>query len=161
MYNLHMRENTKQALLWIVSILQKNNVRFQISGGFTAKIYGSPRELNDIDIDVPDDELKTILNDVKPYIIFGPEHFRDERWDLQLMTLNYNGQEIDLSGGNTLKICDARTGEWKENPTDFSDIEEKEIFGIKVPVISRKSLVEYKSMLVGQHQKIDIESILK
>ncbi len=151
-------KNTKKSLLWIVEILNKHNVPFVISGGFSAKIYGSLRPLNDIDIDIPVEYFKTILADIKPYITYGPDHYTDERWDLQLITLNHEGQEIDLSGGDTVRICDARTGQWHNMPTDFTNVEQKKVFGITVPVIPPKDLIDYKSMLAGDHQKIDIQA---
>jgi hypothetical protein len=151
--------NTEKSFHWIVSILNKHQVPFVISGGFAAKIYGSPRALNDIDIDIPEKHFDLILKDIKPYIIYGPSHYLDERWDLQLITLNHKGQEIDLSSGDTLKICDARTGIWQDMPSDFENVEHKKVFGIMVPVIKRDDLINYKSMLSGEHQKIDIQAI--
>ena len=151
-------KNTEKALKWIVEILHKGNVPFQITGGLAAKIYGSDRPLNDIDIDIPDDDFQKIIEGVRKFVVYGPAHYVDERWDCKLMALNYEGQEIDISGGDTLKICDARTGEWKSNKTNFSNVEQREVFGIKVPVISRNDLVEYKSMLEGEHQQVDIQA---
>lgn len=133
---------------------------FVLTGGLAAKSYGSPRPLNDIDVDIHDADFNQILNDIRPYIIYGPARYIDERWDLLLVTLNHNGQEIDISGGDSLKICDARTGEWKSNHTDFSHVEHRNVLGQVVPVISRDDLVAYKSMLEGPHQKIDIQAAL-
>ena len=45
--------NTKKALTWIVRVLRKYKVSFQISGGFAARAYGATRELADIDIYIP------------------------------------------------------------------------------------------------------------
>lgn len=58
-----------------------------------------------------------------------------------------------------MRICDARTGEWTEMPTNFSESVWKEIYGINVPVISPEDLIAYKSMLVGEHQKEDIAAV--
>ncbi|MFZ3016050.1 MAG: hypothetical protein WA101_03610, partial [Minisyncoccia bacterium] len=73
-------KNTEKAFLWIVNILNNKNIPFQISGGFAAKIYGSPRELNDIDIDIPDENFPDIYDGVKQYAIYGPEHYKDAKW---------------------------------------------------------------------------------
>lgn len=124
--------NTEEAFHWIIGVLKKHDIPFQITGGLAAKSYGSPRPLND---------------------------FEDERWDILLMTLEYKDQEIDIDGGYGIKICDARTGKWVPVPTDFSRYEEREIFGIKVPVILRQDLAQYKRMLVGEHQKVDIQAV--
>lgn len=153
--------DTKKSFLWIVSILTKHQIPFVILGGLAARTYGSPRPLNDIDIDIPVQYFKVILADIKPYIIYGPDHYVDARWDEQVITFNYEDQEIDIGGGDTVKICDARTGKWRNMHTDFENVERKEVFGEVVPVISREHLVEYKSMLDGDHQQIDIKAILK
>ena len=123
--DINLKRNTKQALEWIVGILRKHQVPFQISGGCAAKIYGSPRELNDIDIDMPENCFEKILVDVKPFIIYGPAQYKDQKWDLYLMTLNYAGQEIDIGSGNA-KISTKDRKEWISFDTDFSKAIKKE-----------------------------------
>ena len=152
-------KNTEGAFHWIVSVLKKYDIPFQITGGLAAKVYGSKRPLNDIDIDIPDDRFEDITPDVNRYITYWSSRYKDERWDLLLMTLNYEGQKIDISGGSTMRICDSRTNEWCLYPTDFSRFEEREIFGLVVPVVCKEDLINYKRMLVGEHQKEDIDSI--
>lgn len=152
-------KNTEEALRWIAGILEKYKIPFQITGGLAAKIYGSARPLNDIDIDISDSGFDKIFDDVKEYIIYGPAHYVDERWDCKLLTLKFAGLDIDISGGESMRICDVRTGEWKNMPTDFSQSVQKEVFGVDVPVISPKDLVAYKYMLAGEHQKEDISAV--
>lgn len=161
MKDLQLEEKTKKALIWITDILNKHNISFQISGGFSAKIYGSPRPLNDIDIDIPEYGFEKIVDEVKEYIVFGPEHYVDEKWDLMLMTLNYFGQEIDIGGSENLKIFDEKNNKWLPFPTDFNKVVYFVVAGIKVPVIPKEDLIEYKSYLNGDHQKIDIDSVKK
>ena len=161
MINVIQITNTEKAFNRILYVLNRKEIPFQISGGFAAKIYGSPRPLNDIDIEVPDDKIEYVVPDVRQYIVSGPGRYKDERWDLNLMTLNIRGQEIDISGGYGVKICDARTGVWTPCPVDFSDYELREVFGNYVPVIPKRKLIEYKKMLVGAHQRIDIEAVEK
>ena len=150
---------TQNALFWITNILNKKNIPFQISGGFAAKIYGSPRPLNDIDVDIPDVNFPDIYNDIKPYLIYGPDHYLDEKWDAQLATLNYEGQEIDITGATNCKISNKKKDAWLPYPCDFNKVSYMEIFGIKVPVISKDALVAYKKELDGEQQIIDIEAI--
>lgn len=52
--------NTEAAFKWIVGLLNKYQILFQITGGFAANLYGSKRELNDIDIDVPSARIKDL-----------------------------------------------------------------------------------------------------
>ena len=152
-------KDTEKALLWIVSILNNKKIPFQISGGFAAKIYGSPRELNDIDIDILDENFPDIFEDVKQYIIYGPENYKDEKWDALLMTLNYEGQDIDITGTTNGKISNKDKSVWLQYPCDFNKVIYKEVFGITVPVIPKEDLINYKRELDGEHQLIDIEAI--
>ena len=147
--------DTKEAFHWIIRILKKYEVPYQISGGLAAKIYGSSRPLADIDIDISEEKFVDILPDVKPYIIFGPERFRNENFDLSLITLNYMGQEIDLCSQH-VKIRDAKTGEWHDNSTDFSRYELQEVYDITIPVIKKDDLVNYKKIL---GRPVDLEDI--
>lgn len=154
-----IKKNTKKAFQWIVGILKKHKIPFQITGGLAAQAYGSKRPLNDIDIDILKDRFNEILTEVKNYIIYGPARYVDERWDLKLMTLEHQGQKIDISGAYQTKICDIRTKKWCQYPVDFTKNEKRKIFGLLVPVISKNDLVEYKSILGRKEDKQDIKAI--
>lgn len=151
-------EKTKLALMWITGILNKHKIPFQISGGFAAKLYGSPRPLNDIDLDIPKERFAEIVDEIKSYIVFGPAEYKDKKWNLYLITLNYHGQEIDI-GSTDVKIHDNTTDTWLDFLSDLSESIEMEVEGIKVSVIPKKDLIDYKKYLDGDHQKIDIDSI--
>lgn len=149
-------QDTKNALRWIVKILETANVPFQILGGFAAHVYGSPRKIADIDIAIPESKFSTILPKIKEYVVFGPERYLDEEWDLQLITMLYDGQVIDLAGANEKKIFDRKTQKWVAFPTDFSTSEYKEIYDMKIPFIRKDKLIEYKTML---SRDVDIEDV--
>jgi len=151
--------NTKAALIWITDLLKKHHIPFQITGGLAAKVYGATRPLADIDIDIPEDKFSLIENEVKEFIIFGPENFKSEKWDLLLMTLNYQGQEIDLSGAYHSKIFNDSTGQWVNLTEDFSKVELRKIFGLQFPVISRDELLRYKKVLARDVDLIDINEV--
>lgn len=151
-------EKTITALKWIIEILSKKNIPYQISGGFAAKMYGSNRSLNDIDIDIPESTLNLILEEVTPYITYPLQQYKDGKWDMQLMTLNYNGQEIDIGGGENAKISNKERTAWLKLPVDFSNTTNITIEGIQVSFISPEKLIEYKKHLDGEHQKEDIDA---
>ncbi len=150
-------KKTIRAFRWIVGILRKHNVPFQISGGFSAKVYGSRRPVHDIDIDIPENKFRVILPEVKRYIVYGPSKYKSDAWDLYLMTLNYHGQLLDIGGAFDEKVCDIRTEKWRSIPTNFHNAKEMSVFGLKVPVINPHELVEYKSYLC-RHQVEDIKA---
>jgi hypothetical protein len=124
-----MKNNQLEALTWITNILITHNVPFQIAGGLAANVYGSRRPLEDIDIDIPDDKFSVIQHEVAQHIIFGPAQYKDENWDLLLMTLDYHGQIIDLSGAYSTKCWNKKTGNWQIIATEFQNIQIKNIFG--------------------------------
>ena len=54
------------------------------------------------------------------------------------MTLNFNGQEIDICGADKTKITNKDKNKWIPIPVDLSKTEEIEIKDIKIKVISQK-----------------------
>ena len=151
-------KNTEKAFLWIINILNNKKIPFQISGGFAAKIYGSPRELNDIDIDISKKDFDKILPEISTYIIYGPSHYIDAKWDLELITLNYHGQEIDIGDCDNILISNKERTKWISFATNFSKTLDINLNGIKIKVINPKDFIEYKKELDGEHQLEDIEA---
>jgi hypothetical protein len=149
-------EKGKEGFLWITGILFRNKIPFLVGGGLAVRAYGSTRPLNDIDIDVPDAYLPIIAEEAGEHLTQAPARFKNERWDVAALEIEYRGQLIDITGDDTIRINDARTGEWTGVPDDFLDTEERSLFGIMVPVESPERLAHYKSMLVGEHQKEDL-----
>jgi hypothetical protein len=154
-----MENKLLKALYWIIGILNKHSIEYNISGGFSAHLYGSNRQINDIDIDISENDFEKIYNDVNSFIILGPEDYKDERWDLKLMTLNYFGQEIDISGAFNQKIFDDVSQKWIHSPANFSKSRKITFEGIELHVIDPNDLVNYKKLLSGDHQKIDIKAV--
>lgn len=146
---------TATAFHFIIDILEKHRIPYKISGGLAARAYGSTRELADIDIDVPDECLPIIAKEVEHYIVFGPARYQDENWNLNLITLNYHGQDIDISG-NSAQIYNQQTGSWEEHASDLAVFEWKELFGRRVPVESKQCLINYKTKL---GRPVDIEDV--
>lgn len=156
-----MMKNTKAALIWITDILKKHQIPFQISGGLAAIAYGASRPLDDIDIDIPNDKFDLIIQEVQPFIIYGPSRFKSDKWDLLLMTLTYEGQDIDLSGADDTHIWNEQTKSWVKLTENLKKVPIKNVFGLPLPVIPYPSLINYKKMLARDVDLIDIEQIEK
>ena len=95
----------------------------------------------DIDIDIPEDDVDKIIEDVSEFITFGPDRFKSDTWDFSLMTLNYNGQEIDICGAYKSKIYNRLCNTWDKIITDFSNVIYIDINGLILPVIPRDELI--------------------
>lgn len=154
-----MDNKLENALRWIVSVLRKHDVPFQISGGLAANVYGSKRPVNDVDLDVPEDKMEFLLPDIQQYITFGPAQYKDDKWDLKTIALNYNGQEIDIGGAFEAKVFDEKSNKWNPCLAKLETAQTHTIYGIQVPVIDPIDLIEYKKLLSGEHQKEDINVV--
>jgi len=153
------QRNPSKTFLWLVSALLLRGVDFVVSGGLAAKSYGATRPLNDIDIDVANSDVTKLHPVLAKYVVFGPDRYRDDKWDLLLMSLEHEGQMVDISGGDDARIYDDDRKAWITDRTDFRDVEWREVLGLVVPVMAPKRLVAYKSLLTGEHQQKDVQAI--
>lgn len=117
-----------------------------------ANIYGSKRDLADIDIDVSN--ITRIKDIIKDYITFDGK-YKDDDWDCEMVTLNHNGQEIDLV--LNAKIFDKNNLEWVNYDIDFNTCENVKYLGIELYTINKKDLLSYKSKLLREVDIIDIK----
>jgi hypothetical protein len=139
----------EKVLEWIVKIISINGISYQITGGLAANLYGSSRELYDIDIEVHDADVYKVYEVCKDYVIYGPERYMDEHFDLLLMTLDYGGQLIDVCGIDSMSI----RGESQEIDLGSS----VEVDGYRV--VRLEDLVYYKKLLGREVDFIDIRNI--
>ena len=154
-------EKISKGLRWIVDILHRHNILFQITGGLAAYAYGATRPINDIDIDIPEDRFDEIIENVKEFIVDGPARVKNSVWDVYVLTLNYHGQEIDIGGAYTTRIKDEKTGLWHDAKADLSTAVIKNIFGVDAPIVGKDDLIEYKNWLAlpGDHQERDVKEM--
>jgi hypothetical protein len=155
-----MRE-TKEALDWIVNILRKNKIPFEITGGFASRIYGSKRKLADIDIEVQDKNIQNIAKLAKRYIIYGPKEYKDNNFDLPLMTLKYKGQIIDICGGDSERLYDKKKKKWVLEKTNIHKAKMKRAYDLIIPVVPLKDLISYKKELGRNVDKRDVKELSK
>ena len=157
-----LSEKVLNGLRWITEILDRNNIPYKIGGGFAAKIYGSPREVNDIDMSLSGKYFDVIVNEVKEHITAGPKHYLNEKWDCNTLSVSYEGQDIDMTDIDTLKMTNLDQTEWI-NVKDIRLFDGiiTDINGIKASIMDPRDLIRYKKELRGEHQLIDIEYIQK
>jgi hypothetical protein len=151
--------NPEQALRWIVDILNWHEVPFQVVGGLAARAYGATRPLHDIDMYIPMHRFPDIHPDVADYVIWGPEHQKDEHWDLVYVKIDYEGQRIEMGDADNTQIYDAKTQTWIKQQIDFARSEMIEVYSTVVPVMPKHQLIEYKTMLAREVDDLDLSQI--
>lgn len=139
--------NTKSALHWIVQILQESNIAFEIDGGLAAEMYGSTRELADIDINIHKDDFELVIPKIKEYVTYGPKQYADDHWQLYMATIKYAGQNIDIGAVEGMKYFSKTTQQWKDFPSDLSESRIMNYMGMDLPFINEIKLMLYKNEL--------------
>ncbi len=91
-----MNSNSKEALLWIIQILNDKKIPYQIVGGLAARLHGVDRPLADIDFDIPIEYASDLVNFLSPYISKPFKHYIEELWDIE-----YTPLSIDFRSGNS------------------------------------------------------------
>lgn len=158
-----MEERTVRALHWIVNILNENNIPYRVGGGVAAYVYGSTRPIKDIDISLSGKFFPTIIANLSGYKFSGPKHHTDSKWDCNYLSIDYEGQEIDISDIDTLRMSNKERTGWITTKDTYRKFETRiiEIGGVNVSVIDPRDLVAYKKELDGDHQSVDIAAIQK
>lgn len=158
-----MEQKVIDALEWIIGILDKNSIPYRIGGGFAAHVYGSNRPIKDIDITIPRKYFEIIMPEISSYIKHDLKNYLDEKWDCFGLTLDYFGQEIDITDIDTLQMSSKDKTGWFKTKEHFRkfDTVPTEIAGVTVSLINPRDLIAYKKHLNGDHQTIDIDAVQK
>lgn len=154
-----MPDKAAAAFHWITNLLESHAIQYKITGGLAARAYGVDRSLADIDIEVEEKWIASIAQWVSPYIVYGPDRYKDISWDIQLMTLMYEGQEIDIAAAEA-RIYNVKTATWElsiSNPSEYCTLM---IYNKNVPVETLAELITYKEKLGRLVDKEDIRQLL-
>ena len=151
------------ALKWIVDILNHNKIKFNVMGGIAAHAYGSKLRFNDIDLTMKLRDMKKLEKLEKDHLILKPWNgiSSNKIWKGYIMKLKYKGILIEITEAENTKIFNKKTGEYEKFPADLKNSKPKNLFGMRVPVMSKKNLIYYKSVLRFPNDLIDLKSIAK
>jgi len=161
MPSIKLESKSILALKWLIDLLNRLEITYQIAGGLAAKVYGSDRTLVDIDVDLPNDAITKILPDLKDYLVYGPNRYQDSVWDIFLATIDYHGQMIDFTGADDPLMFDQQKQTWIKCEINLSKAITCEIEGIELVVIAKDELIHYKSSLRREVDLLDLEAIQK
>lgn len=154
--SLGLERQAITTLQWVVNVFITADVPFQINGGLAAKVYGSQRPLFDLDFDVPEACFAKLLPALQPYLIYGPERFQDETWDLELMTARYHDTLIDIGGAYQTRCFDKTQSQWVSCAVDLSQVYWVSVYGLQLPIVSKASLIAYKRKTA---RAVDLEDL--
>ena len=147
-----------RALEWIVKLLGGLGIPFQTAGGLAARAYGAKRELVDFDFYVPTSRLAQVAAAAKEHLVRPGAHHKDKNWDISFMTLEYDGQRIELGGADGARHFDRQRGVWVDVKVDFAQSVPRDVFGIEIPVMPFEQLVAYKGAL---NRKVDRRDLME
>ncbi len=150
-----------KTLKWIVNVLKRKRIQFNILGGLAAYAHGSKRMLVDIDLSMKNEDFQKLLPEVKEYVVEPPHVSKSENWECYYMELEKDGITIEIGGDKGCKFLDSKTGQWQTLGDELSKSTIKKIFGLELPIISKKELVEYKRKLMRDVDKIDLKNLGK
>ncbi|MBU1245622.1 MAG: hypothetical protein ABIJ20_00395 [Nanoarchaeota archaeon] len=149
----------EKTLKWIVRLLKKRKIQFNVLGGLAAYAYGSKRMLVDIDLTMKNEDFQKILSDVKDYVIEPPHFSKSENWECYYMELEKDGITIEIGGDKGCKFLDSKTRKWEKLGDSLSKPTIKEVFGIDLPIISKNKLIRYKKKLMREVDVIDLKNL--
>jgi hypothetical protein len=147
------------ALQWIIGLLDELEVPLQAVGGLAARTYGAKRPLVDFDFYVPTDALEKVAEAASEYVVRAPRHHRDDDWDITFMTLEYDGQKIELGGADGARYHDRLRGMWEDAAVDFERSVPRSVFGVEIPVMPFEQLASYKRGLDRDVDRRDLAEI--
>lgn len=152
-------DKTEAAFRWICKLLAERQIPFVVGGGFAVRLFGGTRPVYDIDLDIPEERFSELLPAVQPYVVSGPSRFKDKLFDVFLLTLDYQGQAIDITGAESIRVYDTIAQVWRDDPTDFEAVEVREAYGLTVKVQRLDLLVRYKRWIARATDLQDVDEL--
>ena len=128
------------ALKWIISILEEENIEYQVVGGFAALLHGGTRSVVDLDFYVSRSSVEKLVNRTKEYITKDMSHYVDESWDISFMKIHFADQQIEFGEVEGAKIYDPNQEKWLVQEIDFSKSIIKQFGDLQIKVMPVEEL---------------------
>ncbi len=150
-------QNLPIALSWLVNLLDRHAVPYQIVGGLAAHAYGATRPVVDVDLYMPFDQAQPFLAEIQPFIVRQPLPHRSGSWDLVYLALEYANVYIEIGDSSTHpRFFNRIDGRWEDQHLEYSASVTTELYGVTVKVMPREELVRYKRMLDREVDHLDL-----
>lgn len=145
------------ALKWLITLLDRHHVPYQVVGGLAAQAYGATRPLVDIDLYVPLEQAKLALEEMRPYLQREPLPHRSDSWDLIYLALQFEEVWIEIGDSSSNPCFFNRVDQrWEPQVIDYTRSEHVKLYGVEVNVMPKDDLVRYKAMLDREVDHLDI-----
>lgn len=166
------RENREEqavhALEFILAKLKFYQINYVITGGFACYVYGVPRDLTDLDLDIDiskdDPRFPALYEELKDFITFPLQNFVDANYDNYNFEATYENIILDFCPMPDLKIFDPAQEAYVPFYKDgFPAHEVVEFKGIPLNLLAKNLIIENKEMLTFQREsdKRDIRELKK
>lgn len=156
----HDPDSISRALYWVVNLLERFSISYQVVGGLAAQAYGATRPLVDIDLYIPMDTAKAAMEMMKPFLVREALPHHSASWDLIYLALVYDGITIEIgdtcSSPRFFNRVDQR---WEPQVIDYAASQRAILYSVEVSVMPRDELVRYKAMLNRDVDVIDIQQM--
>ena len=150
-------EHLPFALAWLVNLLDRHAVPYQIVGGLAAHAYGATRPVVDVDLYLPFDRGQPFLAEIQPFIVRLPLPHRSESWDLVYLALEVEDVYIEIGDSSTNpRFYNRIDGCWEEQRLVFDASVTATLYGVEMKVMPREELMRYKRMLDREVDHLDL-----
>jgi hypothetical protein len=150
-------QNLPIALSWLVNLLDRHAVPYQIVGGLAAHAYGATRPIVDIDLYMPFDQAQAILAEIQPFIVRQPLPHHSESWDLVYLALEYADVYIEIGDSSTHpRFYNRIDSRWEDQRLEYETSITATLFEVELKVMSREELAHYKRMLDREVDHADL-----
>lgn len=100
------------------------------------------RPIVDVDIYAPFDLAEDALEEIRPHVVWGPEHHAGDEWDLTLLKADFGGQRVELGDSSSEpKFFDRDKGRWVPQRVDCDASVRIELLGVRAWVMPEEELV--------------------
>lgn len=149
----------KKALKWVVEILRRNKIKFNVLGGLAAYAYGSKRMLVDIDFSMSYKNMKKLAGLTKEHVVEFPEKVSEDLWKGGYMEINYKGIAIEIGEAGKTKFFNSKLKKWEKFPEGLAISKDRNVLGLNIPVMPKKNLIKYKSKLGRDVDIVDLSNL--
>ncbi|HEY9391744.1 MAG TPA: hypothetical protein VIR27_18480 [Mycobacteriales bacterium] len=150
----------QDAITWVSGVFTDHRVPFQIVGGTAAFAHGGRRPIVDIDIYAPLSQAGPLLDEIRRHIVWGPESYRDQHWDLTFLKIDYGDARIEIGDTDSSpRYYSATHGMWLDQVIDYSRSVWLSVFDVVVPVMPLPELIEYKTALGRPVDLVDVAEL--